>query len=393
MLRALASLSTLFALLAFSAQAGAATPRADLKLKSLTLTPASVLPGGSTTASAIVSNGGKKSAARSSTAFLLSGDTRRSTGDVNLGSVFTAKLKKTKKKSVKLDVAIPTATTPGSWFVIACADSGRKISESSEKDNCKATPLLVTVPAVPAGPAGPTAPPDSDSDGVPNSSDNCVAISNPGQSDGDGDGKGDACDFCPSDPNPGTAGCPVSVYSVKNGTTPVGTVVHLTGLVVTGLATGHIWAQLKTSDSSYAGAIGSAVAINFSDPPPMVVGDEIEVDGTINSDLHIDATSAGPVAVDSAPSPVTVTVNDFLSNPDGYDALLVKIVSSSGSSASGIWTLLDSPNLDAFKVVPEIIGTLPAVADYALNIVGVAQQGSSGWEVRPRSNADITPAA
>ena len=37
-------------------------------------------------------------------------------------------------------------------------------------------------------------PPDSDQDGVPDSSDNCLGIANPDQSDSDQDGVGDACD-------------------------------------------------------------------------------------------------------------------------------------------------------------------------------------------------------
>ncbi|MFO0972007.1 MAG: thrombospondin type 3 repeat-containing protein [Phycisphaerae bacterium] len=43
-----------------------------------------------------------------------------------------------------------------------------------------------------------SAPPDSDSDGVPDASDNCPAVSNANQADGDGDGRGDACDNCPA---------------------------------------------------------------------------------------------------------------------------------------------------------------------------------------------------
>jgi hypothetical protein len=39
-----------------------------------------------------------------------------------------------------------------------------------------------------------TAPPDADSDGVPDASDNCVNVANPGQDDADRDGVGAACD-------------------------------------------------------------------------------------------------------------------------------------------------------------------------------------------------------
>ena len=44
---------------------------------------------------------------------------------------------------------------------------------------------------------------DTDLDGVPDQTDNCLNTQNPGQEDnGDGDGVGDACDNCPDVPNP-----------------------------------------------------------------------------------------------------------------------------------------------------------------------------------------------
>lgn len=46
---------------------------------------------------------------------------------------------------------------------------------------------------------------DDDGDGVPNGSDNCPDISNPGQEDADSDGVGDACDNCSYTPNPDQA--------------------------------------------------------------------------------------------------------------------------------------------------------------------------------------------
>ncbi len=44
--------------------------------------------------------------------------------------------------------------------------------------------------------------PDADSDGIPDSEDNCPSVSNPLQEDGDLDGIGDACDNCPTLANP-----------------------------------------------------------------------------------------------------------------------------------------------------------------------------------------------
>jgi hypothetical protein len=39
---------------------------------------------------------------------------------------------------------------------------------------------------------------DSDRDGIPDASDNCPTVPNPGQEDGDGDGVGNVCDNCPT---------------------------------------------------------------------------------------------------------------------------------------------------------------------------------------------------
>ena len=46
-------------------------------------------------------------------------------------------------------------------------------------------------------------PGDSDSDGVPDSLDNCPAVFNPDQADEDGDNQGDVCDPFPADPHNG----------------------------------------------------------------------------------------------------------------------------------------------------------------------------------------------
>ncbi len=51
---------------------------------------------------------------------------------------------------------------------------------------------------------------DSDGDGVPNGSDNCPSVANPGQQDSDGDGIGNACDSSPGSGGGGGGGDPGS---------------------------------------------------------------------------------------------------------------------------------------------------------------------------------------
>jgi Ca2+-binding RTX toxin-like protein len=56
--------------------------------------------------------------------------------------------------------------------------------------------ILVNGAAAPSGGGGPSGspPPDTDGDGVPDASDNCPAVANPGQADGNGNQVGTACD-------------------------------------------------------------------------------------------------------------------------------------------------------------------------------------------------------
>ena len=74
-----------------------------------------------------------------------------------------------------------SSTTPGDYPIsVGVSDSGA--------GTYNAAPAAFTLRVLAA------AAPDGDGDGVPDSSDNCPAVSNPGQDDNDDDGLGDACD-------------------------------------------------------------------------------------------------------------------------------------------------------------------------------------------------------
>ena len=111
-------------------------------------------------------------------------------------------------------------------------------------------------------------PNDRDGDGVANDVDNCPDLANTDQADGDGDAKGDACDACPNDSNPGAAGCSASIYSIKMGTTPVGTTVRVTNALVTGRGANGFFVQVKQGDAGYLGSDFSGLFVSPERPRP-----------------------------------------------------------------------------------------------------------------------------
>ncbi|MBI5762749.1 MAG: thrombospondin type 3 repeat-containing protein [Planctomycetes bacterium] len=102
--------------------------------------------------------------------------------------------------------AAPTATLTVSTAALRGA-AGCTENNQNGTDFASGTPTPRNS-ATAANPCG--LPADSDCDGIPDSSDNCPLVANPGQQNADGDSAGDACDGCPADANkltPGLCGC------------------------------------------------------------------------------------------------------------------------------------------------------------------------------------------
>lgn len=121
--------------------------------------PTDAKVGSSIRVTSTVKNTARKTAGASNTSFALSRD-RKAGGDIRLAA--TSKVKSLRPKwpfSRTTSVSIPAGTPSGSYYLIACADSKKKVRESSEKNNCRAggKPIRVTASA-PALPTGPTPP-------------------------------------------------------------------------------------------------------------------------------------------------------------------------------------------------------------------------------------------
>ena len=103
-----------------------------------------------------VKNSGRKKAKGSQTSFVLSRDAKAGKGDRKLKTrkVKAIAVKKTAKATLKLTV--PAGTNPGAYRVIACADAKKKVKESNERNNCRASKAVTVVSGPFGGPPPPT---------------------------------------------------------------------------------------------------------------------------------------------------------------------------------------------------------------------------------------------
>jgi len=150
------SLLAALVLTAVPAAASSASPaaqdpprHADLVAKGVTASASN----GQVTVSAKVKNKGDKSAKPSQVAFYLSTDGTQSNDDAALGTASVGKIKAKKARDVTGTFALPAGLAGGSYRVLACADSGDKVKERKENNNCKASKGSTTVVTVTASAA------------------------------------------------------------------------------------------------------------------------------------------------------------------------------------------------------------------------------------------------
>ena len=268
-------------------------------------------------------------------------------------------------------------------------------------DVCPTTPNATTCTAVD--------PNDRDGDTVVNALDNCPDIANTNQADGDMDGKGDVCDLCPTVANPGTAGCPVTIYSIKDGTTMVGANVRVTNALVTGKGSNGFFVQVKEGDAGYLGANNSGLFVftTATSPflPMVAVGNRVTVDATValfNGQLElaniVSVTTNG--MTEAPPAPITVTAAEVAtggSRATPLESVIVRIATpvtvTAVDATFNEFTVNDGGGAVAVDDFLFLTAPLPTVGAQYGSVTGVLAFRNLASKIEIRSAADLGPAA
>jgi hypothetical protein len=259
-------------------------------------------------------------------------------------------------------------------------------------------------------------PKDADGDGVEDATDNCPFVPNPSQTDTDGDGKGDACDPCPTVANPGAQGCPASIYDIKQGKAPSGT-VEVSNALVTAKGSNGFFVQVKEGDTAYAGSDDSGLFVFTGTTSTFLatttVGARVTIDGSVDvfdGETELDSldsvtvTAAGPEAV---PAPVSVAYADVGTGgarAATLEGVIVQVGAgnvSAVNATSGGFTLTDAAStLDAASTADASAasvdvdtflfkGTVPLVGQAYTQATGVLAFRSKASNIEPRAATDL----
>jgi hypothetical protein len=108
--------------------------------------PAAAAPGDSFSVTNTVANQGNASAGPTTTRYYLSIDTKKTNIDPRLnGTREVPGLAAGDNSTDTITVTIPTSTASATYYVLACGDDLKKVAESNEKNNCRASATQVTV--------------------------------------------------------------------------------------------------------------------------------------------------------------------------------------------------------------------------------------------------------
>ncbi len=246
---------------------------------------------------------------------------------------------------------------------------------------------------------------DKDDDGIDDIIDNCPFFSNFGQEDRDEDGVGDSCDICPD-----VIGevCEISIYSVKQGTIPVGSNVTLEGFVTAVSGKNFV---IQTAQNNYDETLQakfSGIYVYLGSTSTLtvpVVGDYVSVTGVVKNyfnELELSpVTAVTKITTHTNTMPVATVVNTADvktggSLADDYEGVLVKVenvnVTEINPVIHGNDTVADLCVVNNDLRIDNLIYTaMPAftVGQSFTSITGILMFQREDSKLEPRNAADL----
>lgn len=117
----------------------------DLTVSAITDPPQAAFAGASIAVGSDVTNVGQWIAPGSTLRYYLSVDVVKNSGDGLIGTVTTPPLEAGVRWSTATSTLLPTNTTPGTYYLLACADDLKQVSEGSETNNCRASAAQIVI--------------------------------------------------------------------------------------------------------------------------------------------------------------------------------------------------------------------------------------------------------
>lgn len=216
--------------------------------------------------------------------------------------------------------------------------------------------------------------------------------------DDDHDGFTDCADFsCQA-----LGACTVftTIYDIQMGTVAKGSVVSLTDLVVTAVATDLMWVQ-EMGGGAYSGVAVFDGSADFS--ATFSIGDNVTVGGTVTEFFEVTEITSPTVIVEfGGPEPAPETVSfAALASPataEQWEGVLVRITDAGiidADAGFGEWIVGSAASpvrVDDIMYTPFDEPTPPGKGSCYSELIGVFHFSFDNYKIEPRRAADLGPA-
>ncbi|MEC7987792.1 MAG: thrombospondin type 3 repeat-containing protein [Myxococcota bacterium] len=248
---------------------------------------------------------------------------------------------------------------------------------------------------------------DSDSDGIGDNSDNCLETENTDQANADGDELGDACDECP-DVATGNHSAPYSIYDIQETCStnhpPEETLVSIS-CAVTAIKTkfqnnGQVDYETFWCQDRQGGPHSGIYVFSRSDEGTVALGNDVEVQGSYEEYYGAaEVTDVTVTVVDEAGTIIEPLVLDpsNLTDPEQYEGMLVRVenvsVTAENADSNGDYdefAVTGGLRVDDF--IWEDMDNNYALGTTFTSITGILHYSYNTYKIVPRNADDlVTP--